>query len=76
MLRVFLHHYPPYYLFLFCVSECSACIYVCITTVCLVPNEVRRGSQSPLELELWIVLSHIVGAGNSTEVLCKDNRSP
>ena len=29
----------------------------------------------PLELELWIVVSHYVGAGNHIQVLCKRSQS-
>lgn len=49
---------------LFYVSECFAWTYVC--TMCLVPQEVRRRHHDPLELELWRVVSHPVGARANT----------
>jgi hypothetical protein len=32
--------------------------------VCLAPTEIRRVDQDPLDLELPMVVSHHVGAGN------------
>ena len=40
-----------------------ACIYVCVPCVCLVPTEERIGVR-PLKLELQMVVSHHMGAGN------------
>lgn len=37
-----------------------ACTYVCALCVCLVSAESKRGY--PLELELWMIVSHQVGA--------------
>lgn len=44
------------------MSECFARMYIC--TMCLVLQEVRTKHHDPLELELWIVVSHPVGARN------------
>jgi hypothetical protein len=38
-------------------------LYLSVTHMCLMPFEVRR--MYPLELELWVVVSHYVGAGPS-----------
>lgn len=47
---------------------CVACMYVCISRSCLVPPEVRRGSEEgqPLKLELQTTVSGHVGAGMQT----------
>jgi hypothetical protein len=56
-----------------CVGVLSVC--VCVPCVWLVPEEVRRGRASdPLELELEMGVSHPVGAGSWTWVLCKSNQ--
>jgi hypothetical protein len=50
--------------------EYFACMYVCISCVCLVRMEVKREHQTSLELELWVVLSYNVDASNQFQVLC------
>ena len=64
------------YLFiLIYVYECFACIYVHIPCTFLVPKEVRRGHWlDPLKPELQVIGSHLVGAGNQTQVLCKSSK--
>jgi nuclear pore complex protein Nup62 len=62
---------------LFCVyismHACAVlCVYICVC-MCLVPLEARRGPQIPPELELEMVVSHHVGAGNWTQVLWKSS---
>ena len=39
------------------------CLCVCLCNTC-VSAEIRREGQIPLELELFMVMSHQVGAGN------------
>lgn len=39
-------------------------MYVCTPCMCLKPTEVRRGHQIPLDLELQMVVSCHMGAGN------------
>lgn len=39
-----------------------------------VPSGARRGHRFPQELELRVVLSHLVGAGNEIQVLCKSSK--
>lgn len=53
------------------VLECFTCI--CMCTTCML--SVLRGQRAldPLELELWMVMSHHVNAGNWTWVVCKSN---
>ena len=48
--------------------------YKCVSCACLVPKEVRKGHQIPLELELQIVVSHYVHIENPAQVICKSNR--
>ena len=49
------------------VYGCFVCIYVCIPHVCVEPAcGVQRGELDPLELELQMVVSCHVGAGNQT----------
>ena len=50
-------------LFVFPVHECSACMYMCIVHVFLLPWHLEAASE-PLELELQMVMSHHVGARN------------
>lgn len=57
-------------LILFYVYECVASIYVCTPHACLVPMESEEDIGS-LRLELWVVVSHHAGAGNSTWIFCK-----
>jgi hypothetical protein len=50
-------------------------MYTCALHACLVPAEVRRGRASAsLEVELRTVVSHLVGDGKSTWVLCKNSQ--
>ena len=59
------------YLFLFYLYEClPACMSVhcvCVPGMC-VPGAHRgqKRASDPLELELWMVISNDVGAGNQT----------
>ena len=46
-------------------------MYVYVPHVCLVPEEARRGDQTPLELELQMVMSCHVDAENQTQGLWK-----
>lgn len=48
--------------------------YVCAFHVYLVPGRSEEGT-APLELELGMIVSHCVGAGNGTQVLCKSNKA-
>lgn len=48
------------------VSVCGLLAYV------LVPAEVRRGWKTP-ETRISMTVSHLVGAGIGTRVLCKSN---
>lgn len=57
------------------VSVCLGCMYICVSCVCLVSEDQRRASD-PLDLELHVVVSHYVGAGNQTQVLCKSSPFP
>lgn len=56
--------------FCFYLCACFSCIYVCDSCTCLVPAEAWRASD-PLRLEWQVVLSHPLGAGLQTQVLCK-----
>lgn len=40
---------------------CFAYVYACALCAHLVPLDVREGFGSPLELQLWLVVSHSVG---------------
>lgn len=43
----------------------SVCLHECrCTHLCLLPTEVREGSQIALELELGVTVNHLEGAGN------------
>lgn len=42
------------------------CMGVLFTCLSLEPAEAKR---RPLELQLWMVVSHSVGAGNQTQIL-------
>jgi hypothetical protein len=48
----------------------SGFLHVCMCTIC-VPGALgsQKGEMDPLELELWMVVNHHVGAGNRTQVL-------
>ena len=58
-----------------CTGVLPACISKTLC-VCLVPSEVRRwwGHQMPLVLELGMVVSHCVGAGDQTRVFSMSNK--
>ena len=62
-------------LFLFCMYECIASLHVGMPVLC---NACRGQKEvlDPLELELWMVVSCHVGAGNRTQVLCKSSYCP
>ena len=47
-----------------------------LVTTC-VPMEVKKkkGTSDPLELVIGVVVSHHVGVGNQTQVLCKSSQS-
>jgi formate hydrogenlyase subunit 4 len=51
-------------IYLFYVYECFACISVCAPYACLVSMEIRREISDSLVLEVQIVVSNHVGAGN------------
>ena len=51
--------------FYFIMYECLICMYIYVSPACLVPVEASR----PLELELEMVVSFHVDAGNRTWVL-------
>ena len=58
-------------LFLFYVCEYFACMYVCVSYFALTgPKRVPE----LLELEFQMFVSHHVGAGNRTWVLCKSSQ--
>jgi hypothetical protein len=41
------------------------CMYVCMYAMCMLSAHTeQKVASDPLELELWIVVSHLVGAGN------------
>ena len=44
--------------------------------MCALPQEVRKRVLDPVELELWMVVSYPVGAGNLACVFCKSNKYP
>lgn len=49
------------------VFSLHACLCTC-TLVCVEPMDARRGSRNFLELEVQIVVSHLVVAGNQTQI--------
>lgn len=57
-----------YEIFLFYACVSFASMYMCALVV------VRRGIPFPQKLELWMVVSHYMCAGNWTRVLCKSNK--
>jgi hypothetical protein len=72
-----------------CMSVYIECICMCVcihthththTHICIcatvqaVPAEARAGHQFPLDLELHMIVSHHVGAGNLTWVLWKSSQ--
>lgn len=48
------------------VCECSASC-MCVHPMCLYIVD-------PLELGLWMIMSHLVGAGNQTQILSKSDK--
>lgn len=60
-----------YYFIFMCVNGLSVCLH----HVCLVFKEVRGSHSYFPELELWIVVSHYVGAENETLVLSRNKDS-
>lgn len=52
----------------------SVCTHVNASHACVVPEESRKGSQSP-QLELIIAVCQDMEAGNQTWVLCKSKYS-
>jgi hypothetical protein len=58
--------------FLFYVNECLTTYMYVHHIACLMLTKARRGSK-PLDLELHVVVSHHVGTGNRTWVLCKSS---
>ena len=57
------------YIWVFCMHMC-----MCTTQMPTAPKDQTRASDS-LRLELQMVISHYVGAGNQTRVLCKTGTS-
>jgi hypothetical protein len=55
-----------------CVS--FACMCVCVPHVCPVSRGGQKRALDPQELELQMVVSHHVGVGEQTWVLCKSNK--
>lgn len=45
--------------------------YVYGPNACLVPKRFQKGVSDLLDLELWVVSVHLVGAGKKIPVLCK-----
>ena len=64
--------YFKVYLFLFCVNECFACMYVCVPHKCLAAPGGQKKALVPLELELEMIVNCCVGAGNQIWVFCKN----
>ena len=52
-----------------CMNVLPAYMY---PLMCVVHSEVREGKSDSLELELWIIKSHYVDAGNQTQVLYRN----
>ena len=52
---------------MFYVYECIACMYVRTPVSCSAYGQKR--ASDPLELELWMVVSRHMGAGNQTQIL-------
>lgn len=66
--KIYLFHVQEVF---FCMYV--SCIYVCMYYVYLVP----RGSEecfSPLDLEVWMVMSHHMAVGNWIWALCKKRK--
>jgi hypothetical protein len=55
-----------------CVHVLTACMSV--DTYVPAVQEGGKRTSNPLELELQMVVSHYVGAGNGTCVLCNSNK--
>ena len=64
-----------FFLDLFILCACMFCIHVSICTMCMPDTHVvQKRVKGPLELELGIIVSCHVGAGNRTQVLCKKSQ--
>lgn len=57
---------------LFYVHECFVCLNVCVPRH--VAHESQKGLSDPLELKLWVVMSHNVGAGSQTSVFYNSSK--
>lgn len=53
---------------------CMRVLLSCAPQACLLSKEVRM-HLILLELEVWMVVSLLVGAGNQTQVIYKSNKS-
>lgn len=62
------HHFIHFYYFKFYVYECLACVYACVTLVCLMYTHARSRCWA-LGLVLEEVVSHHEGDGNWIQVL-------
>lgn len=49
-----------------CVSECFACLCVCVPSACLMPREVHKMRSDSPEVELWINVNLVI-TGNQPE---------
>lgn len=57
------------------LNECERFVCMYMHTALAWCIEVRRGHQCPLVLQVNMVVSYCVGAGNWTQSLCKNKRS-
>lgn len=53
---------------------CFVYMYICVSWACLVLLEARRACQSPLDLELQMLVSYCMDGGNQTQDLPKSNK--
>lgn len=51
-------------------------MYACAPTMCLLPSEALKRASKPVDLELRMVVSLCVSAGNETVVLWKSKWYP
>jgi hypothetical protein len=57
------------------MSECFACRYVCLCTMCVLSfHGGQKRVSNPLELQLQMAVNHRAGAENQTYVHYKGNR--
>lgn len=63
-MRHILNSHICYQIFIYFMCMFFFGIYVCLSTMCAVTKEARRGTLDPLEL-LQMVVNHCVGAENS-----------